>query len=349
MKKPGELSMKRIAICMLLGAFLMATMPPATSQEESAPIVSLMIDVYTPSSPNYDQVRSAEVNLHEMYSEIKKRGGTATIFLTEDVTSSRIRLILAQYTVLSNFEFAVSGKHSDDQLSTMSLSDQEALIGRSIRVANAARVCGLSSVEVLGFMPPGFDQNQDTYVAIDNLGIQYDAGFQAGIIYEPGHETDVWPYRVEGHNFSAVPISTASVGGELVPLYDRAMNDSGISSSEWQNILAAKLDESAANSEPMVVLISTSISGKGEYLTALKGFLNYAVSKDTIFVNARDLVEISTTGNLTLPEGRLYECPACGQDEGKGITITPEEPEPMTSINGTIDEDLTEATEETAT
>lgn len=165
---------------LLLGAFLAAMIPSAASQDEQAPIISLMIDVDTTPSPQYDEIRSAETNLHTIFGEIFNRGGTATLFLTQDVASSRIRLILAQYTVLSNFEFGVSGNHSDDQLSTMPLSEQEALIESSIDAAKAAKVCGKTEVTVMGFLPPGFDQNEDTYMAIDNLGFDYDAGFQAG-------------------------------------------------------------------------------------------------------------------------------------------------------------------------
>ena len=323
----------KMAICLIIGAVLLTMAHPAASQEETAPIISLMIDVDVPTSPTRDDARIAELDLQDIYTEIKTRGGTGTIFLTQDVTSSRIRLLLAQYTFLSNFEFAISGQHSNDQLSGMNLSAQEDLIETSIAFAEAARVCGLTSVEVLGFMPPGFDQNEDTYKAIDDLGIQYDAGFQAGLVSAPGHEDDVWPYQVEGYNFYAVPISTVEVAGELVPLYDCAMNESGVSSSEWQDILVAKLDETAAKGEPMVVLLSTSISATDDYLEALMGFLDYALSKDAIFVNARDLVTIRTTGSLPLPQGGIWECPTCGQDEVMNITITREIPETPSSDN----------------
>lgn len=327
----------KMAISIFVGALLMAMIYPAASQEDTAPIINLMIDVDVPPSPTRDQARTAELSLHDIYSDIRRRNGTGTILLTQDVTSSRIRLILAQYTFLSNFEFAISGQHSNDQLSTMSLLEQEELLARSIEFAKAARVCGLTAVEVLGFMPPGFDQNEDTYRALDDLGIQYDAGFQAGVIFAPGHEEDVWPYQVEGYNFYAVPISTVDVSGELVPLSDRAMNESGMSSSDWQDLLISKLDESAANGEPMVVLLSTSTSGTGDYFDALIGFLDYAVSEDAIFVNARDLVTFAKTGNLTLPQGGIWECPECGKDEGLDITIVREEPEPEISANETTD------------
>lgn len=324
--------MKKV-ICIILSSILVAMTHAGAIQENETPIINLMIDVDVPPSPNIDEVRVSEVNLHSIFTAVTNRGGTGTILLTQDAASSRIRLILAQYTTMSNFEFAVSGKSADDKLSTLPLSEQEVLISRSIEVAKAAKVCGLSEVEVLGFMPPSFDQNEDTYRAIDELGIEYDAGFQAGLISTPGHEYDVWPYQVEGYNFYAVPISTVEVAGELVPLYDRAMNEGGVSSSEWQDILVTKLDETATKGEPMVVLLSTSTSATGDYLEALAGFLDYAVSKDAVFVNTRDLVTIITTGSLPLPQGGIWECPTCGQDGGMYITITREIPETPSSDN----------------
>ncbi len=324
-------------ICLILGA-LVATMLPGASQEENVPIINLMIDVDVPPSRTADEVRASEVNLHTIFTAIKKHDGTGTILLTQDVTSSRIRLILAQYTTMSDFEFAVSGKSADDQLSTLSLPEQESLIARSIEIAKAARVCGLSEVEVLGFMPPGFDQNEDTYRAIDDLGIQYDAGFQAGLIYEPGHEEDVWPYQVEGYNFYAVPISTVEVSAALMPLSDKRMADEGLTAEEWNDILVAKLDESTANGEPMVVLLSTSTSGEGDYLEALKKFLDYSVSKNAVFVNAGDLVTIAKTESFAFLDGGSLGCPTCGDDEGIDLSITREIPEPEPSTDE-IEED----------
>ena len=183
-------------------------------------------------------------------------------------------------------------------------------------------MCGKSEVNVTGFMPPSFDQNEDTFRAIDNIGFAYDAGFQAGLIYAPGHEEDVWPYQVKGYNFYAVPISTVNVSGVLMPLYDKKMAEEGVGADEWTEILEAKFDEAAANDEPVVVVVCTSVSGDGEFLDALKEFLDYAVSKNAAFVNARDLVTMSKTGSLTPPEPTVSECATCGEDEVGDIAIT---------------------------
>lgn len=329
--------MKKMAICILMGALLMAIVPPAASQEETGPIISILIDVDTPPSPNYDEVRSAEANLHTIFGEIARRKGTETIFLTQDVASSRIRLLLAQYSLFAAIEFGISGKHSDDQLSTLTLSEQKAVITKSLEFAEAARICGMTEVHVTGFMPPGFDQNADTYEAIDDLGFMYNAGFQAGLIFEPGHEEDVWPYQVEGRNFYALPLSTAFVDGELVPLHDKKMAEMGISGSEWAEILKTKVDGAAANDEPVVVLVSTSVSANGEYLDALKAFLDHAVSQDATIVNARTLVNYAKTGSLMPPLFEESECIDCEEGEEYGqATITavePPAPEPAEAVD----------------
>jgi len=306
---------KNLAYILAGVLFITLMQPCIASQGENTPIISLIVDVDVPASPDSEEIRSTELILNAFSNDLMKRDTTATLVLTQDVTISRIRLALARLTVASDFEFAISGKQSDDLLSTMTLSEQEALIKRSIEIAEAAKVCGLTEVNVAGFLPPGFDQNEDTYKVIDNLGFEYDAGFQAGLIYAPGHEADVWPYQLEGYNFSAVPISSAIVGEELLPLYDKRIVEEGIGASEWTGILKTKLDEAAAEDEPVVILLSTSVSGTGEYFEALKAFLDYAESKNASFVNGRDLVAIAKSGTSTPPEVLASECLNCGEDE----------------------------------
>lgn len=306
---------------MLFGILLLTIITPALSQEENVPIIAVMIDVDTPALPSYNETRSAEVNLHEMYGEISRHNGTATLFLTREVTSSRIRLILAQYSVLSNFEFAVSGNQSNDRLSTISQSIQEELIKSAINSAKSAKVCGMSEVNVMGFIPPGFDQNEDTYRIMDKLGFDYNAGFQKGIIYAPGHEEDVWPYQIEGYNFFAVPIGSVSADERLLPLYDKTVAEEGVSASEWAKMLSTKIDESSANKDPVVVLFSTSVSGSDDYLDAFRQILDYAVSKNARFVSGWDLVSMAKTGTITPPEANITKCATCDQDEISNIVI----------------------------
>ena len=83
--------------------------------------------------------------------------------------------------------------------------------------------------------------------------------------YTPGHENDVWPYKVENHNFYAVPVSTYILSGERVALDDREIKAKGLSSDEWYGMLVGKFDEISGKDEPMVVSMTSSVSGSGDY------------------------------------------------------------------------------------
>ena len=204
----------------------------------------------------------------------------------------------------------------------MSLADQEDLIKKSQKVVKASKVCGMNQIDIYGFMPQSFDQNEDTYEAIDDQELVYDAGFQAGLIFLPGFEDEVWPYPVEGHNFYAVPLSTYEYQGKKMPIYDREMKDAGVSASQSYEILVDELDRLSSRNEPMVILLSISISGSGDYADSLKDFLKYASSKNTTFVNTIDLVNKSKTGTLSISRPNKAICTTCGQDESIDVSIS---------------------------
>jgi hypothetical protein len=312
-----------IAICLL------AVSLTGESQSASKPsIVSLMIDFNMPPSSNYDQIKASESNLIDIYNELVKRSLNGTLFLTQDVTSSDSRLFMAQLGQNNLFELAISGNHSDEHLSSLSYDEQKAILERSKMLTEACKVCGVNEIIVRGFMPQSFDQNADTYKALDEAGIEYNTGFQAGVLYAPGHENDVWPYRVENHEFYAVPVSTYVLSGEKMPLDDQYAKEKGLSSSQWYDLLVAKLNEISGKDEPLAIRLSTSTSGTGDYLDALKKFLDYAVSNDAKFVKASDLVNMSRMGSHEVPtpqsssNTKSSECSTCNGEENLSINIT---------------------------
>ena len=80
---------------------------------------------------------------------------------------------------------------------------------------------------------------------------------------------------------------------ELIPLQDRYAVDNGISSAEWLDMLKGKLDEISGKDEPLVVSLSSSASGSGEYLDVLGQFVDYAISDNAYFVVTSDLVAMA--------------------------------------------------------
>jgi len=218
-----------------------------------------------------------------------------TLILTENAATID-RNTIGMLTPSKVMELGISGNHSNEKMSTESYTEQKTELERAKERVELCKICGINEVIVKGYMPQLYDQNEDTYKALDNLGIVYDAGFKAGILYAPGHENDVWPYKVENHNFYAVPISTYTLSGEKVTLDDREIKDKGLSPSKWYDLLVGKFDEVSGKDEPMIVSLHTSISGTGDYLNTLKQFFNYATSNNARFVNTSVLVSMSIKG-----------------------------------------------------
>jgi hypothetical protein len=263
---------------------------------ENLVIVNLLVDHDTPSSIHDTSVDTSQL-LWNMYNFLAPATNARwTIIMTEN--AARIdRNTLVSMSPNTSIEYAISGNHSGEKMSTMSYAQQKTELENAKKRAELCKICGVNEVIVKGFMPQLYDQNKDTYKALDDLGIVYDAGFKAGVLYAPGHENDVWPYKVEDHNFYAVPISTYTFSGEKVALDDREIKEKGLSSSKWYDLLVGKFDEVSGKDEPMVISLHSSISGTGDYLDALKQFIKYAESHKAGFVTASDLIDMSITGD----------------------------------------------------
>lgn len=277
----------------LLGCFLMAILAGASEPEAKTPLINLMIIGDMPVSPTEEQKNLTESYFNNLYRDIKKKNLKTTIFSTQDFVNSHISLRLANMATTNNTELAISGKQLNEKLSSESFKSQLDILNRSISYVEGCSICGENEIEIKGFMPQSFDQNEDTYKALDDLGIIYNGGFQEGILYPTGHENDVWPFQVEGHSFYAVPVSSFEMSGEKIPLVDSYAKDKGLSSSQWLDLLKSKFDDAQLKDEPMVVSLSVLNSGTGDYLDAIRQFLDYAVSKNAKFVTTFELVKMS--------------------------------------------------------
>lgn len=262
------------------------------SQSEGNPVINLMIDADIAASPSDDQGREASDLLHAMGQKLDARHLNATFFAPQDLIRTPARLRMTSLGRLG-FELGISGNNSNENLSAKSLSEQKAILQESVAFIESCRVCGKNEISVWGFMPQSFDQNEDTFKVLDQLGIQYNTGFQAGVIFAPGHESDVWPYKVEEHKFYAVPVSTYDLSGQKVPLQDKYFNENDLTSDQWYDALVDKLDQVRGKDEPMVIILTKSVSGSGDYFDAFVKFLDLAVSKGASFVATKDLVNMS--------------------------------------------------------
>jgi len=265
---------------------------------QSAPtIVNILVDYDTPPHPTSEMLNESRGHLTVMTNEFNSRDINATFFLTREVASSKERGFLAMLGLNLRYELAMGGNTSGERLSTVPYSDQKALLEQVKRWVDLAHFCDVNSINSGGFKPQLFDQNEDTFKVLDELNMTYDAGFKSGVLYMPGHEGDVWPYPVEGHNFYAVPVSTYDLSGEKVLMHDKYLKDERkLSAQELSNVLIGKFDQAASKKEPMIVIFSLSISASGDYLGAMEKFLDYAASKNSKFVTTMELVNITKAG-----------------------------------------------------
>jgi hypothetical protein len=214
---------------------------------------------------------------------------------------------------------------------------QKSILDQSRKFVEACHICNGKTIEPKGFKPQSFDQNADTYNILDAMGIVYDAGFKAGVLFLPGHENDAWPYRAENHRFYAVPVSTYDLSGEKIYLSDRYSSvEKGLGGSQWNDILVSKFDESSKKGEPMVIIFDNLISGKEpDYLDAYITFLDYAASKGAKFVTTLELVNMSKTGvkaslakvaNEIKPElpANKTGCTVCDSLKNSSLNVTVE-------------------------
>lgn len=313
--------MKKLLFKGSITLILFILLASAAPSETGSKTVNLMIDIDMPSSPTQEQVFAAESNLLNLKNEMEKRDLKATFLSPYDVITTRIRLRFTEIGRSPNFELAMSGNNSNEKLSALSYGEQKNILERSKKAIESCRVCGKNEILASGFMPQSFDQNNNTYRILDEMQIQYNAGFQEGAIFAPGHQSDAWPYLVEGYNFYAVPVSTYSLSDKKVLLQDRYFKDNGLTSSQWYDALVSKFNEAQNNNEPVVIALTASISGSGDYLDALKQFLDTAVSQDASFVTTMDLVNMSREKEFPPLVPAAKTCTTCGQEDEKSVEI----------------------------
>jgi hypothetical protein len=279
-----------------------------------------MIDINAPPSPTSEEKQIAFDSITNLTNGVNPKGLKVTLFPTGDAILSQ-RLHITFLANASNYEVAMGGMKKDEKLGLMSSSEQRSTLSQMKQYVQACHICGGKAIAPSGLKPQLFNQSKDTYQILNDMGMLYDAGFQAGVVYLPGHQNDVWPYRIDNMNLYAVPISTYNLSGEPILLSDQvARDEKKLSGSQWYDVLAGKFNESTANGDPIVVIFDNDISGRDPaYLDAYLKFINYALSKKAIFATTSELIGISKgektssapTNGKTSTSAPKSSCPDC--------------------------------------
>jgi hypothetical protein len=299
----------RFAVCLV---FLALSCEPTSAN----PVyLDLMIDSNIPINSTQNETDSAFGLIQNLTNILDDRGLNATIFVTPEMATAQSILVT---TLGMKVSHELAAKVTNQSLNGTPASEQEAYLRYVKAMIDSDHICegpSANTVNTRGFMLPPSSQNEDVYKILDMMGAVYDAGFVQGIEYQPGHDKDIWPYRIENHSLYAVPISSYLSNGEQVLLSDRIMKeDKGLSGPQWHDILVSRFDQSVRDDVPMVVLFNSSISGSGDYLDAYKEFIGYAASKNASFVSTLELVNDTMARNPSdhfQPVIAKPECPEC--------------------------------------
>lgn len=292
----------------------------AMEQSPERPVVvNIMIDAEL--SPFAQNVSSGEKvdaelgSLLRMLDEIDSRGLNTTVYFTGDFISKRTEKgYYKDYAILvgsePNHELAMHSMKTGEKLGLLSYEEQLSLLTESKSLVEGAYIRDGEPLNVKGFRPQYFSQNESTYKILDDMGIEYNSGYQAGLLYAPGHENDTWPYLVENHSFYAVPISTHSISGTPTYICDLcSMQSVGFNGSQWSELLIDEFDECAKSGDPVVVLFHNFVSGEDEeYMAGFVRFLDHVVAENAVSLTTADLVEMaksdtSISGNSSAANG----------------------------------------------
>jgi hypothetical protein len=282
----------------ILFPLLILSISAEESWGDNRAIVNLILDIDLQPIDGYTAQGIAKQLIYNLSGEIDSRELNATILVdNETAAGAYSKPLIALLGIEANHEMALGSSKED--LGRLPLSEQYRLIKSWKKNLENTKFCagsyGATTVTVNGFrslLLPG----NDTLTAFQDIGFLYDAGFQAGLVYMPGHENDTWPYLIEETNVYAIPVSSALTNGKLIPLQDRKAREIGINASQWYSLLKNKFDETSRRDEPMVIILSSSVSGSGGYRDAFDNFIGYALNNSAAFVTTTKLVDMTRSG-----------------------------------------------------
>lgn len=247
-------------------------------------------DVYV--NLQIDAEREDVDGLTAIANELIARGIRTTVFVTADYANQNALLINELYA--RNFEIALHGFYTGEQLASLTYAEQLDLLTRAKVAVEGCQPCGTYK-PVFGFRPQYFSQNDDTFQVLSELGLTYDCGFKAGQIYVEGHEQDTTPYPIDDYGLQAVPVTTVEYEGEVVYLCDIAcalVNE--MSAEQWREVLQAGFQQALANGDPLVIILHGWYTGDQEQYDYWQPFVDFLdeIEDQAGFISTQELVNL---------------------------------------------------------
>jgi len=241
--------------------------------------VALILDIAMP--PQGGAGREYVVNYTtNLLNILDPREINFTALTTGDIAAdNEYTLFITRVGARANHEIAMNGPGGEN----LSMGD----IRRAKREVENCYICGTEKKSVVGYRPAE-RINESDYAIFETLGISYiiddDMFFSTNASR---------PYQLDNTTLYVVPVTRISADSEVYILTDRRAAEMNMSGDEWYSLLSRGMDDAISRGDPLVVLITSYISGSGEYLSALERFIDDASKKDVRFVKVSDLVEMS--------------------------------------------------------
>lgn len=246
----------------------------------SAPAPSVCLQVTETSDPQaFDRIMS----------ELQARGFLAAVLVDADFATAnceRLRALDAEGYELMAFARPDDALGETATLSMLSYEAQQALIAN---VKTAIESCLSKTIQ--GFRCYRFDQNEDTYRIMDELGFTFNLGFvahSAGAF--AGHEDDTSPHQAPGYGFWAVPMHSVYTTNRWSAFCD--MPFQSLDAATWGALLKSELDRQRLAQQPLLVEVHPYYSGVDEgRFQAFVEFLDYAQAHGAQFITVTELVQ----------------------------------------------------------
>ena len=224
--------------------------------------------------------------LINIVEELDERDIKATIYTTAEYANINSELIDRVHS--QGFELALHGYHTGEQLAHLTFEEQKERLKNARFILEGCRPCG-SFRSIIGFRPQSWSQNEDTYRILDELGIIYLSGgeFEA--------KRDALSYRIKGHDFYFIPISSLVYREKLIYLCDTACSpdeELNLKPEEWSEVLHLAITKSRENGIPLTLTVHDWYTGNREkygYWEPFIEFLNKVEGK-AVFIKTHEFV-----------------------------------------------------------
>ncbi|MCQ8903561.1 MAG: hypothetical protein NQU42_05660 [Methanothrix sp.] len=245
---------------------------------DQKPQMALILDV---SAPGAGDAREYVINYTtNILNILDPRNINFTVLTTGDLAAdNEYTLFITRIGARANHEMAMNGPGGEN----ISMG----AIRKAKREVESCYICGTEKKSVVGYRPSE-RINESDFAIFESLGISYI--IDDGMFFSANASR---PYLLDNTTLYVVPVTSIASDSGTVMLSDRRAAGMNMSGDEWYSILSRGMDDAMSRGEPLVVLITSYISGSGDYMDALERFIDDASERGMSFVKVNDLVQMS--------------------------------------------------------